>query len=77
MVDITGNGHKKSDINMEIMYFVTKNLYGFAMSEYLIYDDFKCNDKVSVEKILKRKDYAENGYAFKVHLEYSESEKKL
>ena len=44
----------KSDENKKILYIDASNLYGWAMSEYLAYDEFKFDRNVKLEDILLR-----------------------
>ena len=51
------------------------NLYGYAMSQYLSYADFKWVkniDKIE-EKLLRRKSNSSTGYILEVDLEYPQS----
>ena len=58
----TGNRYVKSDQNKKIFYIDTNNLYGWAMSEYLPYDEIKFDRNVKLEDILNTSDDSNIGY---------------
>lgn len=61
--------YDKTKPDKYISYFDANNLYGWAMSEYLPYKDFKWNtDEWDVNKIQKLDDKADTGYLFNVDL---------
>ena len=68
---VMGDRYVKSDKNKNIIYFDATNLYGFAMSKPLPYDDIKFEtEKVCLEEILNTPDDSDIGYFLEVDLEY-------
>ena len=66
-----GDRYVKSDKNKKILYGDANNLYGFAMSQTLPYDDIKFEtENVCLEEILNTPDYNDKGYFLEVDLEY-------
>ena len=49
---VMGDRYVKSDENKKILYIDANNLYGWAMSQYLPYDDIKFDNKIKLEEIL-------------------------
>ena len=45
-----------------IMYLDANNLYGWAMSQFLPYDDVKINTEITIDEILNTPDENETGY---------------
>ena len=85
-----GDRHVQSDENKQILYIDAKNLYGWAMSQYLPTGEFenisflntegqqRCNyllDQI-VEDLLEILDDNENGFFLDCDLEYSVDLKK-
>ena len=68
--------YNKDEALSYILYLDANNLYGYGMSAYLPYSDFKWNvEQWTVEKIMKLKDDDKDnkpikGYLFEVDLEY-------
>jgi len=63
--------YNKDEALSYILYLDANNLYGYGMSAYLPYSDFKWNvEQWTVEKIMKLKDEQNKGYLFEVDLEY-------
>ena len=56
---VMGDRYVKSDENKKILYIDANNLYGWAMSQYLPYDDIKFNNNVKLEDILNIPDDSE------------------
>ena len=48
---VMGDRYVKSDKNKKILYIDAKNLYGWAMSESLPYDEIKFDQNVELEDI--------------------------
>ena len=68
---VMGDRYVKSDKNKNIIYFDATNLYGFAMSKPLPYDDIKFEtENVCLEEILNTPDDSDIGYFLEVDLEY-------
>ena len=63
-----GDRYVQSDESKKILYVDANNLYGWAMSEYLPYDEFKCDRDVKLEKILNAPDDSDIGYFIEVDL---------
>ena len=57
------------------MYVDANILYGWAMSEYLLYDQFRFDRKVKIEEILITSDDSNSGYLFEVDLKYADNKK--
>ena len=73
---IMSNRYVKSDENKEILYIDANNLYGWAMSQYLPFDDIKFDNNVKLEDILNTEDDSEIGYFFECDLKYPENIKE-
>ena len=58
------------------MYKDANNLYGWAMSEYLPYDENKFDTNVKSKDILKTPDDSDNGYFVEVDLKYPDNIKE-
>ena len=65
-----GDRYIKSNENKKIFYIDANNLYGWAMSQYLPYDDIKFDNKVKLDDILHTPDDSEVGYFVEVDLKY-------
>ena len=65
-----GDRYVKSDVYKKILYADANNLYGWAMSESLPYDEIKFDRNVKLEKILSNSDDSEIGYFVEVDLRY-------
>ena len=65
-----GDRYVKSDKNKKILDIDAINLYGWAMSEYLPYDDIKFDENVKLEDILNTPDDSDIGYFVEVELKY-------
>ena len=73
---VMGDRYVKSDENEKIMYIDAINLYGWAMSEYLPYDEKKFDRIVKLEDILSTPDNSNNGYFTEVDLKYPDNIKQ-
>jgi len=53
-----------------IMYLDANNLYGWAMSQFLPYDDVKINKEITIDEILNTSDENETGYVIECDLHF-------
>ena len=68
---VMGDRYVKSDENTNIIYVDANNLYGFAMSQALPYDNIKFEtENICIEEILNTPDDSDIGYFLEVDLEY-------
>ena len=65
---VMGDRYKKSDETKNILYTDAKNLYGWARSESLPYDEINIDRKVKLEDILNIPDDSDIGYFLEVDL---------
>ena len=67
--------YDKNKPEIYIDYIGMNNLYGGAMSEYLLYSGFEWvkTTNETVNRILNKKDNSLHGYFLEVHLEYLEN----
>ena len=65
---VMGDRYVKSDENKKILYKDAKNLYVWAMSKYLPYDEIKFDNNVKLENILNTPDDSDIGYFIEVDL---------
>ena len=73
---VMGDRYVKSDRNKKILYIDANNLYGWAMSESLPYDEIKLDTNVELEDILNTPDDSDIGYFIEVCLTYPDSIKE-
>ena len=73
---VMGDRYIKSDKNKKILYIDANNLYGWAMSESLPYDEIKLDNNVNLEDILNTPDYSDIGYFVEVDLKYPDNIKQ-
>ena len=73
---VMGDRYVKSDENKKILYIDANNLYGWAMSQYLPYDDIKFDKNVKLEEILNTPDDSEIGYFVECDLKYPDNIKQ-
>ena len=73
---VMGDRYVKSDENKKILYIDANNLYGWAMSQYLPYDEIKFVDNVKLGDILNTSDDSEVGYFVEVDLKYPDGIKQ-
>ena len=66
----------KSDEKTKILYKDVNNLYGWAMSEYLPYDEIKFDKNVNLEDISSTPDNIDTGYFIEVDLRYTDNIKE-
>ena len=68
---VMGDRYVKSNKNKNILYVDANNLYGFAMSQSLPYDNIKFEtENICIEEILNTPDDSDIGYFLEVDLEY-------
>ena len=68
---VMGNRYVKSDKDKNIIYVDANNLYGFAMSQTLPYNDIKFEtENICLDEILNTPDDNDIGYFLEVDLEY-------
>ena len=70
---VMGDRFVKSDENKKILYVDSNNLYGWAMSECLTYDEIKFDKNVKLEDILNTPDDSDIGCFIKVDLKYPDN----
>ena len=73
---VMGDRYVKSDENKKILYIDANNLYGWAMPQYLPYDDIKFDNKVKLEDILNTPDDSQIGYFVECDLSYPDNIKE-
>ena len=73
---VMGDRYIKSDKNKKILYIDANNLYGWAMSESLPYDEIKLDNNVNLEDILNTRDDSDIGYFVEVDLKYPDNIKQ-
>ena len=71
-----GDRYVKSDENRKILYIDANKLYGWAMSEYLPYDEIKFDKNVKLEDILNSPDNSDTGYFIGVDWKYPDNLKE-
>ena len=70
---VIGDRYVESDENKKILYADADNLYGWAMSEYLSYDEIKFDENVKLEEISNIPDDSDIGYFIEVGLKYPDN----
>ena len=73
---VMGDRYVKSDENNKILYKDANNLYGWAMSEPLPYDEIKFDNKAKLEDIINTPDDSDIGYFIEVDLKYPDNKKE-
>ena len=73
---VMGDRYVKSDENEKLLYKAANNLYGWALSEYLPYDEIKFDRNVKLEDILNTPDDSDIGYFIEVDLKYTDNIKE-
>ena len=73
---VVGDRYVKSDEKKKFLYKDANNLYGWAMSEYLPYDEIKFDKNVILEDILNTPDDSDIGYYIEVDLKYPDKMKE-
>ena len=67
---VMGDRYVKSDELKKILYKDANNLYGWAMSEFLPYDEIKFHKKVKLEDILNTPDDSDIDYIIEIGLKH-------
>ena len=67
---VMGDRYVKSDKNKKILYIDANNLYDWAMSESIPYDEIKLDTNIELEDILNTPDDSDIGYFVEVNLTY-------
>ena len=70
---VMGDRYVKSDVDKKILYIDANNLYGWAMIQYLPYDDIKYDNNVKLEDILNTSDDSQIGYFIECDLKYPDN----
>ena len=73
---VMGDRYVKSDENKKILYMDATKLYGYSMSEPLVYDEIKFDNIVKIEDILNTPDDSDIGYFVEANLIYPDNIKK-
>ena len=73
---VMSDRYVKSNKNKNILYKDANNLCGWAMSEYLPYDEIKFDNNVKLENILSTPDDSDIGYFIEVDLTYPDKIKE-
>ena len=73
---VMGDRYVQSDENKRILYVDANNLYGWAMSEPLPFDEVKFDTDVKLEDILNTINDSDIGYFIEVDLKYPDNIKK-
>ena len=73
---VKGDRYIKSDKNKKILYIDANNLYGWAMSKSLPYDEIKLDNIVNLEDILNTRDDSDIGHFGEVDLKYPDNIKQ-
>ena len=73
---VMGSRYVKTDEDKKILNVDANNLYGWAMSEYLPYDEINFDRNVNLENILKTPDDSDIGYFVEVDLTYRDNIKE-
>ena len=71
-----GDRNVKSDENKKKLYIDAKMLYFWAINDSLPYDEFKLDENVELEEILKTQEDLDTGYLFEVDLRYLDNTKE-
>ena len=72
---VIGDRYFKSDENKQILYIYAENVYGYAMSESLPYDEFNFGKIFRLEDILTTPDKSDIGFFIEVDLKYPDKTK--
>ena len=64
------NDYNPEELSTFITYLDKNNLYGWAMSEYLPYEDFHCAKNIDGFGVMSLNEKSDTGYILEVDLEY-------
>ena len=67
---VMGNRYVCSDENKNILYIDANNLYGYAMSQPLPYDEIKFDSNFKLEVIINTPDDSDIGFFLEVIINY-------
>ena len=70
---VMGYRYVQSDESKKILYVDAVSLYGWAMSEYLPYDEVKFDRDVKLKDFLNTPDDSDIGYFIEVDLKYPDN----
>ena len=73
---VMGDRYVRSDKNKKILYIDANNLYGWAMSESLPFDEIKFEKDICLNDILNAPDDSDIGYFIEVDLKYPDNIKQ-
>ena len=73
---VMGDRYVRSDKNKKILYIDANNLYGWAMSESIPYDEIKFEKDICLNDILNTPDDSDIGYFIEVDLIYPDNIKE-
>ena len=73
---VMGDRHAKSNENEKILYKAANNLHGWAMSDYLPYDEVKFDRDVKLAGIINTPDDSDFGYFIEIDLKYLDNIKE-
>ena len=72
---VMGDRYVTSEENKKSLYIDAINLYGWAMSQYLPYNDIKFDGDVKLEDLLNTSDDSEVGYFVEDDLKYPDKKR--
>ena len=72
---VMGDRYVESDEKKMIWYVDAENLYGWAISEHLPYDEIKFDKNVELEEVLYNPDDSDVAYFIEVDLKYPDNMK--
>ena len=70
---VMGDRYVESDENKKILYVDANNVYEWAMSEHLPYDEIKIDRNAKLEDISKTPDDSDIGYFIEIDLKYPDN----
>ena len=73
---VMGPRYVESNNKQKVLYIDANKLYGWAMSEYLPYDEINFEEKYDINETLNTPDDADDGYFVEFDLEYPKNKEK-